>query len=1694
MQRGQGTFEYVLLLGGVLLIVVLALVVLQGNFLQTSSGVSDVELKKCRLSAQSSASCINSDGTFNGSKPFDLLGYQANPVLCNCSDFDPDAFTVPVGAAAISSLDFSSGGFSPLLFDDSSPAVASAYAVSLPLPKGSVPSGVIYPDGSIHSLAPDAEAQMPDGTFVYSWNSLPSGSKIKVSPGSGDPVGQRDDARSRKTQIEDADALEQQASAKVEKSVDSQSGLKLIKSKDGALRLVFIYSSDVDYDGPLSFVIPVSYSFVAGSFPQASSISPDAENPDAALASWEVVHIKAGQPFRIIVLLKPEAGSMQAVSDELDAKIPKVKSNVLKRQKGVSCIAVSKSCIPGGIGGSCCGDLSCDLKGLGFACQVKAAASPSPSPSGDSAASASPSVSPSPSPSPEPGMDACVAKNQGCALTSILPGSIDRKCCKGTTCQIDGFSSLCKSDGTASPTPKPSLAPEPTVEATKQPPIDVSKVRVEESKPWEWEIVEELKAPTPTPPAKVANVAPAPACTPENREPVESACCAGLQARAEDPHLPNSRLLCQKPENAKVYQVGRTLLRFDDSVPGTASNIPEAFTSASLPIDEWVSGEDANGFAPVSFSRDRDGVLYLAYRWPVMKKVTVQIAGYANTFYQIYNDVGLALSGDGGVTWEKIPVSMRPDVDQVHSSSGPIPAPIQPMACNYVKGQPDCVVGPAIRDKCLKFEAGKCVEYEEKCEPGIDPGKMICSRVKEQVPPITFDIPGYYSYRSKLHQVEFQGMTPRPEGGVFLYYRLYSAENIDHVATGTFRHLKSPLPPAVSLSNSSELHVLLVDSDGTAKDTLVSDRVPANLSNGLRFLGANGGRQYFSEEDTLFESKDGIHLDERGKAGAAHGRFITGVNDNIFSIDTRNALFPVDRFFPVAGGHLVTLYGFLPVPQQPDGYFPIDVLTSLKNPKTADIDHPVLNKAFYSRFLGNKRSSYYYPLFPVDAYSNEPSAQPGLMDSDAVSGPDGSLHVVSRWRQLYAPADKRTRLFYQFYPASVFDPSLAHSVDQVLLFSKASCPSCDQVRKWISTTGEPFQERGSAEGLDPVLTSEVDRRLKDTGYPLTLVRFRDGSSAIISGNDSIGLSNQLGAVLDPLEVAAFAPLPGDETPKVKVQLTDLNRIFLSDDGRPVIWTTPFGTSSEVIQFTYGSAGWSRKSRSIDLVRDNRPEVLAIHKDLGYYDAWGDVYRWTSLYENILPFLSIKSGRFLKPLTHAFTQSKVWGEPYVGNLPYLPRPPYRFTLDANSPEFRTAPAIFAPSSGSTIGSEGTVPLIVFDRNVTDKPLASKSDGKKTAQLFSQRNYYSIYSLEPEADKILEPEAGSTLNELVPLQRLRLPIPLSSETAPVLTSKSNQNDVVFAKIMPSEDSADAFDVELTLDARKYLKGGKLDLSVDSVEGKLTAKSKAGKAEIPFKVPVKHVAPENLAYVTPEQLVFFTADGKGVTKPVFLVNNFQTPLTISCGTLFSRVVAPGTIARVDLKPPAQKSECNIALDGVTTRQQFAAQPVSLSAEHSYAERDLLSEVIPAQYAVRFRDCSDGYCNCKQARQAVDHFKELVRSHAGLIGSSGNRYVAQELYPTGWKESVVLRTGAFADLDGPDDACVVNFGQVEIPLESGYVYQLQLSAPASQGLLSVDPLAVSRPVTLLPRYSYGVASGVESGRTDAERKAVFDVLIARR
>ena len=63
MNKGQGMFEYILLLAGVLLVVVLAIALLRGGLFQSASSNVDKNAFLSELVTESS--CFNSDGSWN---------------------------------------------------------------------------------------------------------------------------------------------------------------------------------------------------------------------------------------------------------------------------------------------------------------------------------------------------------------------------------------------------------------------------------------------------------------------------------------------------------------------------------------------------------------------------------------------------------------------------------------------------------------------------------------------------------------------------------------------------------------------------------------------------------------------------------------------------------------------------------------------------------------------------------------------------------------------------------------------------------------------------------------------------------------------------------------------------------------------------------------------------------------------------------------------------------------------------------------------------------------------------------------------------------------------------------------------------------------------------------------------------------------------------------------------------------------------------------------------------------------------------------------------------------------------------------------------------------------------------------------------------------------------------------------------
>jgi len=81
MRKGQGTFEYVLLLAGVLLIVVLAIVLLRGGIF--GGGAKDVALQSCKAELAKSACYVGGVWTPTNSVP---IGDSCKAFVINYRD------------------------------------------------------------------------------------------------------------------------------------------------------------------------------------------------------------------------------------------------------------------------------------------------------------------------------------------------------------------------------------------------------------------------------------------------------------------------------------------------------------------------------------------------------------------------------------------------------------------------------------------------------------------------------------------------------------------------------------------------------------------------------------------------------------------------------------------------------------------------------------------------------------------------------------------------------------------------------------------------------------------------------------------------------------------------------------------------------------------------------------------------------------------------------------------------------------------------------------------------------------------------------------------------------------------------------------------------------------------------------------------------------------------------------------------------------------------------------------------------------------------------------------------------------------------------------------------------------------------------------------------------------------------------
>lgn len=91
-RKGQGAFEYILLLAGVLLIVVLAIIILRGSVLATAN--NNIQAQANAISSQNNAT-IQFCGGYLGSKPSTVFVINGSNPNSSAHCFDPMVAFVP---------------------------------------------------------------------------------------------------------------------------------------------------------------------------------------------------------------------------------------------------------------------------------------------------------------------------------------------------------------------------------------------------------------------------------------------------------------------------------------------------------------------------------------------------------------------------------------------------------------------------------------------------------------------------------------------------------------------------------------------------------------------------------------------------------------------------------------------------------------------------------------------------------------------------------------------------------------------------------------------------------------------------------------------------------------------------------------------------------------------------------------------------------------------------------------------------------------------------------------------------------------------------------------------------------------------------------------------------------------------------------------------------------------------------------------------------------------------------------------------------------------------------------------------------------------------------------------------------------------------------------------------------------------
>ncbi|MBI5226061.1 endo alpha-1,4 polygalactosaminidase, partial [Candidatus Micrarchaeota archaeon] len=389
-----------------------------------ATGLSDVQLKQCKVSAQQAPSCF-SGSAFQGGNTFSSLSVPEG-TFCNCSNYDPNSFSLTLGDGSNSVvLPGGSGGLASEIewrFDDAS--VVSVQPVSALLFSSVAPSVPSCAADYTFSIAPTTISCI-SGNAVVSWSGLSAGTKVRIGRAKKPLTDTQKQAASSSFQPMPSKSTLIQSSGEIPKvrNLDAATfSFSMVKTPDGKVKGILSYVvPSTGVDGALSMLVPLAVARISSVNPAASSIV--TAGSQTSRLTFDNVHLVAGKTFDVMLDLTADVLDVAAADSLASLGLQEVQSS-------------------GGSADSATGSAWLSLQPVASSTPI-------------------PSVTASATPAPS-----CLAVGVGCDLLP-LPGRA--LCCTGT-CQLSGISAVCPGASTPTPTPTPtpssSATPSPTPTST----------------------------------------------------------------------------------------------------------------------------------------------------------------------------------------------------------------------------------------------------------------------------------------------------------------------------------------------------------------------------------------------------------------------------------------------------------------------------------------------------------------------------------------------------------------------------------------------------------------------------------------------------------------------------------------------------------------------------------------------------------------------------------------------------------------------------------------------------------------------------------------------------------------------------------------------------------------------------------------------------------------------------------------------------------------------------------------------------------------------------------------------------------------------------------------------------------------------------------------------------------------------------